>query len=156
MDVDVEGDEPIGASKNGGDDEAAIPLSAFEALEREFQEVFQTMSADHSLDRFRGEYEKIYRLLKRSTEHERKLIKKVRELNTEIVNNASKVHTALKLSQDDQNTISTLHKEIEKAWKLVDTAQQKEAKARHTARTRLKPSRKRECRLRGEKKNRKK
>jgi hypothetical protein len=42
------------------------------------------------------------------------LIKKVKDLNGEIVNNASKVHTALKLSQDDQQTITTLRAEVEK------------------------------------------
>jgi hypothetical protein len=47
-------------------------------------------------------------------DHERKLIKKVKDLNNEIVNNASKVHTALKLSQDDQQTITTLRAEVEK------------------------------------------
>ena len=47
-------------------------------------------------------------------DHERKLIKKVKDLNGEIVNNASKVHTALKLSQDDQQTITTLRSEVEK------------------------------------------
>ena len=52
-------------------------------------------------------------------DHERKLIKKVKDLNGEIVNNASKVHTALKLSQDDQQTITTLRAEVEKAWKMV-------------------------------------
>ena len=52
-------------------------------------------------------------------DHERKLIKKVKDLNNEIVNNASKVHTALKLSQDDQQTITTLRAEVEKAWKMV-------------------------------------
>jgi chromosome segregation ATPase len=56
----------------------------------------------------------------------------VRELNTEIVNNAAKVHTALKLSQEDQNTIATLRKEIEKAWKMVDVAREKEVRAKET------------------------
>ena len=42
------------------------------------------------------------------------MIKKVKDLNGEIVNNASKVHTALKLSQDDQQTITTLRSEVEK------------------------------------------
>ena len=37
--------------------------------------------------------------------------------------NAAKVQTALKLSQEDQNTISSLKREIEKAWKMVDAAQ---------------------------------
>jgi predicted translin family RNA/ssDNA-binding protein len=48
------------------------------------------------------------------------------------VNNASKVHTALKLSQDDQQTITTLRSEVEKAWKMVDTAQSKETSAKET------------------------
>ena len=65
-------------------------------------------------------------------DHERKLIKKVKDLNGEIVNNASKVHTALKLSQDDQQTITTLRSEVEKAWKMVDTAQSKETAAKET------------------------
>ena len=38
----------------------------------------------------------------------------MKDLNGEIVNNASKVHTALKLSQDDQQTITTLRAEVEK------------------------------------------
>ena len=48
------------------------------------------------------EYEKLHRALKKSHESEKRLIKKCRELNAEIVSNASKVQTALKLSQEDQ------------------------------------------------------
>ena len=83
MDVDVEG----GDAATGKDDEE-FSLSAFEALEKEFQEVLATLAGDRSLDQFRAEYEKIHRALGRSHDHERKLIKKVRELNGEIVNNA--------------------------------------------------------------------
>lgn len=46
--------------------------------------------------------------------------------------NASKVQTALKLSQEDQTTIASLKKEIEKAWKMVDAAHDKEQRARET------------------------
>jgi len=123
-------DDDAGGKK--GDDEPELSASAFEALERDFQEVLANLVGDKSLERFRMEYEKLHRALKRSHEHERKLIKKVRELNTEIVNNAAKVHTALKLSQEDQNTIATLRKEIEKAWKLVDVAHEKESRAKET------------------------
>ena len=52
--------------------------------------------------RFRIEYEKLHRALKKSHESEKRLIKKCRELNAEIVANAAKVQTALKLSQEDQ------------------------------------------------------
>ena len=44
--------------------------------------------------------------------------------------NAAKVQTALKLSQEDQNTIASLKREIEKAWKMVDAAHENEQTAR--------------------------
>ena len=75
--------------------------SAFEALERDFQEVLQELVGDKSLERFRAEYEKLHRALKKSHEQEKRLIKRCRELNAEIVNNAAKVQTALKLSQEE-------------------------------------------------------
>lgn len=39
--------------------------------------------------------------------------------------NAAKVQTALKLSEEDQQTIVALKKEIEKAWKTVDASHEK-------------------------------
>eukprot|EP00002_Diphylleia_rotans_P000333 TRINITY_DN10172_c0_g3_i1.p1 TRINITY_DN10172_c0_g3~~TRINITY_DN10172_c0_g3_i1.p1 ORF type:complete len:860 (+),score=260.50 TRINITY_DN10172_c0_g3_i1:63-2642(+) len=111
-------------------DEIGLNATAFDALERDFQEVFtELMSAKH-LEKFRLEYEKLHRALKKAHESERRLIKKCRELNTEIVANSAKVQTAMKMSQEDQSTISTLKKEIEKGWKLVDQSHEKEAKAR--------------------------
>jgi hypothetical protein len=56
---------------------------------------------------------------------ERRLSKKCRELNAEIVANAAKVAAALQLSEEDQATVASLKKEVEKAWKLVDTAHEK-------------------------------
>ncbi|GMH32197.1 hypothetical protein BSKO_00031 [Bryopsis sp. KO-2023] len=105
---------------------------AYEALERDFQEVLQELLGDKSLERFRVEYEKIHRALKKSHDNEKRLIKKCRELNAEIVANAAKVQTALKLSEEDQNTIGSLKKEIEKAWKMVDASHEKEARAKET------------------------
>jgi hypothetical protein len=48
------------------------------------------------------------------------------------VSNAAKVQTALKLSQEDQATNAALRKEIEKAWAMVDLAQDKEVSHSHT------------------------
>ena len=56
--------------------------SAFEALERDFQEVLSDMMGDQSLERFRLEYEKLHRALKKSHEQEKRLVKKCRELNS--------------------------------------------------------------------------
>ena len=61
------------------------------------------------------------------SDNEKRLTKKVKELNGEIVGNAAKVQTALRLSEEDQTTIVTLKKEVEKAWKLVDASHEKVA-----------------------------
>lgn len=58
-------------------------------------------------------------------DNEKRLAKKCRELNAEIVANAAKVQTALKLSEEDQGAIAMLKTEIEKAWKMVDASHEK-------------------------------
>ena len=109
-----------------------MEATSLDSLERDFQEVLAELVGDKSLERFRQEYEKLHRALKKSHESEKRLIKKCRELNQEIVANAAKVQTALKLSQEDQNTIASLKREIEKAWKMVDAAHEKEGRAKET------------------------
>lgn len=42
------------------------------------------MQGDETLDRFRQEYEKLHRALKRSHEIEKRLIKRCRDLNSDI------------------------------------------------------------------------
>merc|ERR1719453_2775997 len=106
--------------------------SAFEALERDFQEVLQELVGDKSLERFRVEYEKLHRALRKSHEQEKRLVKKCRELNSENLNNQAKIKTALRLSQEDQKTISHLQKEMEKTWKLVYMSQEKEMRGKET------------------------
>ena len=71
-------------------------------------QVLAELMGDKSLERFRIEYEKLHRALKKSHESEKRLMHKCRELNGEIVANAAKVTTALKLSQEDKGTISSL------------------------------------------------
>ena len=68
------------------------------------------LAGDRSLEKFRLEYEKLHKALKKSHESERRLMQKCRELNAEIVANSAKVATALKLSQEDQATIASLKK----------------------------------------------
>ncbi|XP_053245246.1 cilia- and flagella-associated protein 58 [Podarcis raffonei] len=113
-------------------DKPAIEENIFEALEKDFQEVINELTGDQSLEKFRVEYEKLHTVLRKSYENEKRLMAKCRELNAEIVVNSAKVATALKLSQDDQTTIASLKREIEKAWKMVDAAYEKEQKAKET------------------------
>lgn len=73
-------------------------------------QVLSELMGDRSLEKFRVEYEKLHRALKKSHESEKRLMQKCRELNAEIVANSAKVATALKLSQEDQATIQSLKK----------------------------------------------
>jgi hypothetical protein len=108
------------ASSVGADD------TAFQTLEKDFQEVslwcaeiraasyftltqvLSELMGDQSLEKFRVEYEKLHRALKKSHESEKRLMQKCRELNSEIMANAAKVTTALKISQEDKTTISSM------------------------------------------------
>eukprot|EP00948_MAST-09A_sp_MAST-9A-sp1_P003143 g3143.t1 len=118
--------------KDGSASMESMQSTAFETLEKDFQEVLTELIGDKSLEKFRKEYEKLHKALKNSHDQEKKLIKRCRELNSEIVNNAQKVQMALKLSQDDQHTIQQLRKEITKAWKMVDASHEKQARAKET------------------------
>ncbi len=73
-------------------------------------QVLQELMGDRSLEKFRVEYEKLHRALKKSHDSEKRLMQKCRELNADIVAHSSKVATALKLSQEDQATIASLKK----------------------------------------------
>eukprot|EP01084_Bolivina_argentea_P215115 365181_1 len=108
------------------------PTTTFDTLEKDFERVLNELVSDKSLEKFRIEYEKLHTALQRSHNNEKKLISKCRELNEELITNASKVGTAMKLSSEDQNSIALLKNEIDKAWKMVDVAQEKEKKAKQT------------------------
>ena len=82
------------------------------------------------MERFRIEYEKLHRALKFSHENEKKLLKKCRELNNDIVSNAAKVQTALKLTQEDSQTITFLKGELEKTFNVLQLSKDREEKSK--------------------------
>mmetsp|Transcript_9329 Transcript_9329/g.13814 ORF Transcript_9329/g.13814 Transcript_9329/m.13814 type:complete len:914 (-) Transcript_9329:14-2755(-) len=124
---DTEGQQEVDGEINIDDFE--LSTTVFEALERDFQSVLTELADDEHLEKFRNEYEKLHKTLIKSHDNELRLMKKCAELNNVIVSNASKVYTALKLSQDDQNTIFQLQKEIEKAWMMVEDSTEKAQQA---------------------------
>lgn len=115
-----------------GKEELGISAVALDGIERDFVEVMKELSAEDNLERFRIEYENLHRALRKTHENEKRLLKKCQELHQEITVNAAKVTTALRMSQDDQNAIIGMRQEIEKAWKMVDNAHEKESKAKDT------------------------
>ncbi|KAG9390827.1 Chromosome partition protein Smc [Carpediemonas membranifera] len=112
--------------------ELSIETRAIEQLEKDFNNVIAELVGDDSLEHFRKEYEKMHRALKKSHENEKRLISRIKTLGGEIASNASKVKSALKISQDDWNAISSLKKEIEQAYSMLDASREKEARSRET------------------------
>eukprot|EP00747_Dinoflagellata_sp_TGD_P162860 gnl/TRDRNA2_/TRDRNA2_180945_c0_seq1.p1 gnl/TRDRNA2_/TRDRNA2_180945_c0~~gnl/TRDRNA2_/TRDRNA2_180945_c0_seq1.p1 ORF type:complete len:877 (+),score=320.21 gnl/TRDRNA2_/TRDRNA2_180945_c0_seq1:83-2632(+) len=106
--------------------------SAFEVLERDYQDTLKDLSGSNAaiVEPFRAEYEKLFKALQKSHESEKRLIKKCRDLNSDITANAASVQTAMKLSQEDQQQIAMLRREIDGQQKLVAQSQQKEAQAK--------------------------
>ena len=101
-----------------------------EDLEKNFRSVMDSFFSDHSMDRFREEYELLYKHLVESHKNNQKLIEQCKDLNNSILANANKVSSVLTLSQDDQKTISGLRHEFEKAWKMVEISQDRENKSK--------------------------
>lgn len=86
-------------------EEIGFSAQEVEALERDFQDVWHysyqilnELAGDNTLERFKIEYTKLYNAFRNSYENERKLLKKLRDINNDIMNNAGKVSTALKYS----------------------------------------------------------
>lgn len=101
-----------------------------EVFERDFQVVFQELQGEESLERFRLEYEKLHRALRNSHEQEKRLIKTCKELNTNIQHNAKNIQEASLLAQEDSETIKALKRDVNKAWKMVDAAREKEDRSK--------------------------
>ncbi|NXA85511.1 CFA58 protein, partial [Melanocharis versteri] len=106
--------------------------SAFEALEKDSQEFISILNRDEALEKFRVEYEKLLAIMKKSRENEKHLMEKCRKLSAELVEKSSKVAVLTKLTNDDEETISSLKAELEKAWKMVDKAYEREQKTKET------------------------
>ena len=104
----------------------------FEAMERDTHLVLAELAGDQTLERFKLEYERLYRALKNSHENERRLTKRCKELNREIQNNANNVQEALQIASEDNETIKALKNEIDIAWKMIDAARDKDERAKAT------------------------
>lgn len=102
----------------------------YESFVRDFEQMLQEMKNDPTLEKFRQDYEKLHRTLKRSHEIEKRLIKKCKDLNKEIQVNARNVQEALRMAQKDNDEIQKLRNEVEQAWKLVDRHSEMDTKSK--------------------------
>merc|ERR1719218_511953 len=108
--------------------------TALEVLEKDYQETVRELQGPKSaiFESFLGEYEKLYKALLKSHDNEKRLTKKIRDLNAEISANAANVQTAMKLAQEDQQHILTLRRDIETQQKQVEQSMQKETANKET------------------------
>ena len=58
--------------------------AAFDKLEIDFKKILEEMVGEKSMDRFRSEYERLYRALKTSHENEKRLFKRCKDMNESI------------------------------------------------------------------------
>jgi chromosome segregation ATPase len=108
--------------------------SAMEVLVRDYQQTIEELSGGptartQALAKFREEYEKLYTALDRSHDSEKRLAKRIRDLNHEITGSSSSLQTAMKAAAEDQQQILTLRADIEANEKLVEEYKQKETTA---------------------------
>lgn len=100
-------------------------------MDKEFDDVLRKLEGDSTLEKFRGEFEKLYNALKKSHDGEKRLMTKCRELNAELLASAAKVQ-AMAAGDEDDTTVTSLQKEVDQAWRMVDAARENEATLRET------------------------
>lgn len=113
-------------------DDEEYESQAFRRLETEFQAVLAEIGGDKQLERFRVEYEKMYRALKVSYENEKKLIKACKDRNNSIAESTIKVQQALRLSQEESENMRVFKGELDRALRMLETYKEKEDKSRST------------------------
>ncbi|GET93602.1 hypothetical protein, conserved [Leishmania tarentolae] len=113
----------------------SVPDTLFKALERDFEEVMCALEGEESLGHFRLEYDKLFRALKKTRNSENDIAAQCQQLTQELLSNAAKMQAAVKLAQGDHSTIEALKKEIEKAWRTVDVANEKDQRAQEMVKT---------------------
>ena len=82
------------------------------------------------LEKFRQEYQKINKALKSSYDGEKKLIKKCKELISQIFEKASNYRAALRMANNEVDKIAQLKQEVSKSYEDVQNAREDEEKQR--------------------------
>uniref|UniRef100_A0A094ZPA8 Coiled-coil domain-containing protein 147 n=1 Tax=Schistosoma haematobium TaxID=6185 RepID=A0A094ZPA8_SCHHA len=111
---------------------SAVDDETYEALKCGFDEVLRELEGNKNLEKFKEGYEKLMRAFSKSHDNEKLLMRKCRELKSEIISSSAKVAQAANISSDDPNNVTNLKREIEQAWKMVDAAADRESKAHAT------------------------
>ena len=99
-------------------------------IEQDFQNVVGEMTDLANIRQFTDIYRQLHTLLMDSHNKNNQLTSCAQALNSQIISNATKVSSLLKMSEDDHKCIEQYRDEFDKAWKLVTVAQEKEMKSK--------------------------
>lgn len=107
-------------------DDLGFEPERFEQIESEFKEFLHEHLKGKELDKFRQEYQKINKNLKSSYEGEKKLIKKCKELISQIFDKAGKYRAALRMANNEVDKIDALKKDRERSYDEVASKREEE------------------------------
>ncbi|KAJ3186704.1 hypothetical protein HDU85_007524 [Gaertneriomyces sp. JEL0708] len=120
---DIATENLLGPEGNEFDDNEEGEESAdAEDIRSTLQFLSSQPSQDPTLQRLHAAYAQLHTLFTTTRANEKALLRKAKQLQSELQSNATKVQAALKLSQEDRSTILSLRKEVKKAWKMVEVA----------------------------------
>jgi hypothetical protein len=102
------------------------PEDDIEVISRDFKQLFGEMTDITSIRQFSGIFKQLHSLLMDSHGKNQQLTATVQKLNVQIISNATKVASLLKMSEDDQRSIERTRTEYDSAWRLVSSSQANE------------------------------
>ncbi|KAF2901963.1 hypothetical protein ILUMI_04223 [Ignelater luminosus] len=130
MDEDDFGD--FGEEEEGEEEEQLDPNNpdhAFILLEREFTRTVAEIEQNPQIANYADEYNKVFEALYSTNEKRRDLVDKCAELEEKVADDTEKLSIAMKLAEADAGTITALKSKIEHAWRMADSAHDREQQA---------------------------
>ena len=99
-----------------------IDQEQFEEIYEEFRQFLNEIIGNANLERFAKAYKRIYNTLKTSYEGERRLVKKCKDLNSQIYEKATNVRAAIRIASNEANKIGALKEKVDQAYGEVESA----------------------------------
>uniref|UniRef100_T1JH50 Cilia- and flagella-associated protein 58 central coiled coil domain-containing protein n=1 Tax=Strigamia maritima TaxID=126957 RepID=T1JH50_STRMM len=118
----------------GGKDEF-FDENDFDAFEAEYLLVLKEMEVTPGVNTYYPEIETFWNKIREYFEEGRRMIDKYVDIIADSKLTAARLEDAKKIQQDDQVTIATLRKEIDRAWRQLDEVQEREQQQKELAHT---------------------
>ena len=110
----------------------SIPNSLLENMEKALKQLVKDSNEEaiKNFEQFSADYDKMKVIFMESRQQTRNLAKRATEMSSELAESAIKVKGIIKANQADRNQLNTIKKELKKAWKVVESNKERDAKAK--------------------------